>query len=157
MEYPLTISGKSLNPRRGGRGGEVRERPEPEYFELSADEVDTSSYDREIIAARNREIIAASHSHAAMPIRTSAGGRDTTQAMTHTAAHISFMDAMLPEVSEPSMNKNWNLFTGATTAAAAIVLVSVLSKRVAAKTRDRLNSRVIRGTKNPGSPKSGHS
>ena len=144
MEYTLIIPGKSLNPRRGGRGGEGRERPEPEYFELSGDEVDT-------------EIIAASHSRAAMPIRTSAGGRDTTQATTHTVAHISFVDAMLPEVSEPSMNKNWNLFTGATTAAAAIVLVSVLSKRVAAKTRDRLNSRVIRGTKNPGSPKSGHS
>ena len=135
----------------------MRERPEPEYFELSADEVDTSWYDREIIAARNREIIAASHSHAATPLRTSAGGRVTTQAMTHTAAHISFMDAMLPEVSEPSMNKNWNLFTGATTAAAAIVLVSVLSKRVAAKTRDRFDSMANRGTKNAVFPRSGHS
>ena len=52
---------------------------------------------------------------------------------------------------------SWNRFKGMTTAVAVIVLAGLLSKRVAAKTRDRLNSMVIRGTKNPGSPKSGHS
>ena len=49
-------------------------------------------------------------------------------------------------------SKDWKWFKVTTTTAAAIALVGLLSKRVAAKTRDCSNSRAIRGTKNPGSP-----